>query len=137
MTDRPVDRLRENATGIAALMITGTWLVALLSGQGWWLPFMLFGYIVIVPIIAILTGERESLDGWIGGDDEMEGPEDQQRTTDEDPLETLRNRYARGELTDEEFEQKLDRLLETETLEGIAERREHRGRDDEAEAETE
>lgn len=35
----------------------------------------------------------------------------------EDPLETLRARYARGELTDEAFERKLDRLLETEVIE--------------------
>jgi uncharacterized membrane protein len=33
---------------------------------------------------------------------------------DEDPLETLRDRYARGELTDDEFERKLERLVETE-----------------------
>jgi len=32
-------------------------------------------------------------------------------------LETLRNRYARGELTEEQFERKVDHLLETETPE--------------------
>ena len=31
-----------------------------------------------------------------------------------DPLSIVRERYARGELTDEEFERRLDRLLETE-----------------------
>ncbi|WP_425498491.1 SHOCT domain-containing protein [Haloprofundus halobius] len=35
-----------------------------------------------------------------------------------DPLVTLRERYARGELSDETFERKLERLLETETYEG-------------------
>lgn len=34
-----------------------------------------------------------------------------------DALETLRERYAAGELTDEQFERKLERLLDTETLE--------------------
>ncbi|KAB1198915.1 SHOCT domain-containing protein [Haloferax sp. MBLA0078] len=31
-------------------------------------------------------------------------------------LETLRQRYASGELTEEEFEEKVERLLETETI---------------------
>lgn len=34
--------------------------------------------------------------------------------TERDPLSVLRKRYARGELTDGEFERRLDRLLETE-----------------------
>ncbi len=37
--------------------------------------------------------------------------------TDEDPLETLRERYARGEIDDVEFERKLERLIETEDVE--------------------
>ncbi|KYH26600.1 hypothetical protein HAPAU_16990 [Halalkalicoccus paucihalophilus] len=32
----------------------------------------------------------------------------------DDPLSVLRERYARGEIGDEEFERRLDRLLETE-----------------------
>ncbi|MCU4973650.1 SHOCT domain-containing protein [Halobacteria archaeon AArc-m2/3/4] len=35
-------------------------------------------------------------------------------TTPTDPLETLRRRYAAGELSEAEFERKLERLLETE-----------------------
>ncbi|HET7324343.1 MAG TPA: SHOCT domain-containing protein, partial [Halococcus sp.] len=34
---------------------------------------------------------------------------------------TLRNRYARGDLTDEQFERKLDALFETENPESAAE----------------
>jgi len=34
-----------------------------------------------------------------------------------DALETLKDRYAAGELSDEEFEQRLDRLLDTEQRE--------------------
>lgn len=45
----------------------------------------------------------------------------------EDALETLRERYARGELTDAEFERRLDRLLETETLEDVERRTRARG----------
>lgn len=34
----------------------------------------------------------------------------------EDALEELRQRYARGEFTDEEFERRVERLLETESV---------------------
>lgn len=50
-------------------------------------------------------------------------------TTPVDALETLRERYAAGELTDDQFEQKLDRLLETETLEDVQERLQRRRAD--------
>lgn len=39
---------------------------------------------------------------------------DSEEPTESDPLETLRDRYAAGELSDEEFERRLDRLLDTE-----------------------
>jgi hypothetical protein len=50
----------------------------------------------------------------------------------DDALATLRERYARGDLTDEQFERKVERLLETDTLEN-AEDRHRRGRDRERE----
>lgn len=37
-------------------------------------------------------------------------------TTDEEALETLRNRYARGEIDEVEFERRLEALLETESV---------------------
>ena len=61
MSDTVGARIRENATRIATALVTGTWLVALSSGRGWWLPFVLFGYVVIVPLVAILLGDREDV----------------------------------------------------------------------------
>lgn len=43
--------------------------------------------------------------------------QDNPKGTETDPLETLRQRYARGELSDDVFEQKLAALLETEVPE--------------------
>jgi len=44
-------------------------------------------------------------------------------TTDSDEsIEHLRNRYARGGLTDEQFERKVEKLLETESLDDSEER---------------
>lgn len=56
--DGPLDRLRENATGIASTVVTGIWLGALLTGQGWWLGALIIGYVVVVPIVAICSATR-------------------------------------------------------------------------------
>jgi hypothetical protein len=83
---------------------------------------MLFGYVVLVPVTAILFGDDGDFEAWWDADaerDEETAPD--APTEAEDPLTTLRERYARGELTDEQFERKLERLLETETLEDAAE----------------
>jgi len=116
----PRERLVENITGITAMGVTGTWLAAMFLGFSWWLPFMLFGYIVIVPLVAILFGDDSDIEEWV--DDEFVSSTTTEHSTtddrsDADPLADLRRRYANGELTDEQFERKLDRLLETETLE--------------------
>ncbi|WP_129116510.1 SHOCT domain-containing protein [Halegenticoccus tardaugens] len=140
--DTPADRLRENATEIASVLVTGFWLAALVSGQSWWLAALLFGYIVVVPIVALLFGDDDDRrewwdDDWWGGDwwsdwwgsseSESETETDEARAAEPDgmretPLETLRRRYAAGELTEAQFERKLEVLLETETLEDAEER---------------
>ncbi|WP_459807153.1 SHOCT domain-containing protein [Halopiger thermotolerans] len=43
-------------------------------------------------------------------------PTEETDPTPEDPLERLRTRYADGELSDAEFERRLETLLETETV---------------------
>ena len=126
------ERFRHNASGIAATTVTGTWLGALLAGFDWWLGFMLFGYIVIIPVVSMLFDdeEEEALDDPAARDSETGATrvEREQPTAEEprtgdttDALERLRTRYANGDLTDEQFERKLDRLLETETPEDAAE----------------
>ena len=130
MTDDPStlrERFRNNANAIAATTVTGTWLGALLAGFDWWLGFMLFGYVVIIPVVSMLFGEdgEEALDDAEGGSAraEREQPTDEAPRAGDaaDALERLRTRYANGDLTDEQFERKLDRLLETETPEDAAE----------------
>jgi len=123
MTDStPRERLRENITEITTMGVTGTWLAAMFLGFSWWLPFMLFGYIVIVPLVAILFGDSSDIEEWVDGEfnSETEATVDDQ-PADGDPLDDLRRRYAAGELTDDQFERKLDKLLETETLEDAEE----------------
>lgn len=116
----PKTRLRGNATEVTATLVTGIWLAAMFTGQGWWLAALLFGYVVVVPMVALLFGDEDDVREW-WTEDEID-PETLEEAEDEEPsandaLERLRDRYAAGELTDEQFERKLDRLLETESLE--------------------
>ena len=122
------ERFRRNASGIAATTVTGTWLAALLLEFDWWLGFMLFGYIVIVPVVSMLFDEEDGESDYEEYDpDPLWGEHGETAERDEatddttDALERLRTRYANGDLTDEQFERKLDRLLETETPEDAAE----------------
>jgi len=63
------------------------------------------GWFLVAPVLAILTYYE----------DESDAPAE-----NDDPVATLRDRYARGELTESEFERRLDRLLETERAERSA-----------------
>ena len=120
------ERFRKNAAGIASTVVTGVWLAAMFLNFDWWLAALLFGYIVVVPVVAMLFGDEEEEsdieewwdDSWARAS-ETEKPKEPDEET---PLETLRQRYAAGELTDEQFEHKLEQLLETETIEDVEDR---------------
>jgi len=123
MTDTSTrERFGRNASEIAGAIVTGTWLAALLLDFGWWLPFMLFGYIVIVPVVSMLFDEDEETESVGRTERESVGETDDVEQSERvpDAIARLRARYAEGELTDEQFERKLDRLLETETPEDAA-----------------
>lgn len=121
-----MDRARKNLTGIVSMLVTGIWMAALFTGQEWWLAALLLGYVVVIPLTAMLFGDEEDREEWVDDWQDQETSEtqsDPETTTGETPLESLRRRYAEGELTDDQFERKLDRLLETETLEDVEEYR--------------
>ncbi|MFC6904069.1 SHOCT domain-containing protein [Halalkalicoccus tibetensis] len=87
------------------LILEAPWLLALamLLGAGYWWQTGRN------PVSATLDAVR--------GDEEPPAsrePPAGARTADDDPLVVLRDRYARGEITEEEFERRLDRLLATE-----------------------
>jgi uncharacterized membrane protein len=120
---RPPDSSRRTrATGVASLLVLGLGLTALFAGIDWFWVIFAVGFAVVVPLVSLLVDE-EPPDRATGG----RATESPTETTDpdtetDDPLATLRDRYARGELTDEQFERKLETLLETETLEAAEER---------------
>lgn len=147
MGTSPRERVEGNATGIAGAVVTGLWLVALFAGWEWWLPLMLFGYLVVLPLVSYLTDGSDELDDWDRGwgterereDGSARGghPADGRPDGADDALATLRDRYARGELTDEQFERKLERLLDTETLEDADARARARDRGEDRDREPE
>jgi hypothetical protein len=142
--DTPADRLRENVVGVVSVLVTATWMGAMFTGQEWWLAALLVGYIAVVPITAMLFGDDEDVSEY-WDDDVMTHSEDESRpeqhressnageSTDQ-ALQTLRERYASGELTEAQFERKLERLLEVETVEGLEQ---HVGREQSPEESTE
>jgi len=134
MSETAVERLRANAVEVTSILITGLWLGGLLlTDQNWWLGVLIVGYAAVIPLVKTLFGEDEGEYDEADEDGEWShrwGREKKSKPSAKsdggeggDPLETLRERYARGELTDEQFERKLDRLLETETIEDVEDRR--------------
>ena len=124
-----VEVLPEGSAGVASMLVLTVGLAALFLDQWWFWVVFAVGFAGVVPLVAVLSKD----------DDESENPFETSRDADEtteesrtEALETLRERYARGELTHEEFERKLEALMETESPEQ-AERRVERERERERE----
>jgi hypothetical protein len=92
----------------------------------WWAAFVIgFGFVLPAVSLREHSDDEEHADGSTPNTDASAGHTATSSTTTQgarddsknDALETLRDRYARGELSEEQFETKLERLLETETLE--------------------
>jgi hypothetical protein len=80
----------------------------------------------VVPLVSLVRGRRSELAGRIRtADDPPEASDDVDAA-----LDRLRDRYARGDLSDEQFERKLEALLETETPEDARARVEQTAKSD-------
>ena len=87
--------------GVAAPLLTGLW---------WSLPLVwFFGLFVALPVCHTLTKPVPDATDDRGDGDASGDP----------ALHALRERYARGEIDEREFERKLDRLLKTEDAETV------------------
>ncbi|WP_411968018.1 SHOCT domain-containing protein [Haloferax sp. YSSS75] len=101
--DTPLEQLVAGVV-IGLIFLVGFGLLAL--GNPWfWIAFPV-GFAGVLPAALALVKLYES----------RRGDDDAPPSETEDALETLRRRYASGELTEEEFEAKVERLLETETV---------------------
>lgn len=106
----------ETLPGIAATVVTFSTLTVafVLLGLGvsaFWVAFPI-GFGGLLPLSVVLAKVYES--NRAGTDEHESTPaSDDQR---DDALATLRDRYARGEISEAEFEERVERLLETESL---------------------
>jgi uncharacterized membrane protein len=106
--------LGEKLTAATPILTLGLGLLALFAGvDNWWVIFVI-GWAVVTPLMGILFDEDEA--------DEEHGTTTEPARETQDALDTLRERYARGELSEEQFERKVERLLETETIEDARDR---------------
>lgn len=138
----PRKRAYSRLDEIVSLLVLGGGFVALFAGFEYFFLVWILGFVVLVPLVSILTdGAMPSSledDWWTATESERTSASqetaDTTRST-QDALTTLRERYARGDLTDEQFDRKLTRLLETDTPENAAEWHERSERETETETE--
>lgn len=115
-----VEVLPEGSTGVVSTLVLIVGLAALFLGYGWFWVVFAVGYAGVVPLVATLSKGDVSEDVTGLWTDDDGDPED---AAEADPLETLRERYARGELSEAQFERKLEQLLDTETIEDVEDAR--------------
>lgn len=94
--------------GIVAVLTFGiTSLVAVLGGGPLVPAIFIIGIFILVPLIAILGEDFPYVE---------ETTDEPQPAPQQDPVETLRDRFARGEIDQEEFERRLEYIVATEDL---------------------
>jgi len=113
----------ENAlVQLTALLVLGVGLVSLFLGYSWFWMVFAVGFAVVVPLVKLATEELVGVADGSTSDARRDSQRDRlgadASESKRDALDELRSRYASGELSDEAFERKVERLLETETLEG-------------------
>ncbi|MFD1598514.1 SHOCT domain-containing protein [Halobellus rarus] len=121
----------DPVVGAVALLVLGAGLGSLfglpvLAAIDFWIIFAI-GYAVVVPLVSLLRRRTAGTDPARRGSRNAAQSEradaDRSGTDDVDEaLARLRDRYARGDLSEEQFERKLEVLLETDTPEKARER---------------
>ncbi|WP_276258698.1 SHOCT domain-containing protein [Haloglomus litoreum] len=107
----PREQLAEAFLPTVAVTVTAAVVISAILGTGLTTLVAAVGYLLLVPLAAFL---QEPLVTMVRDDD----PVDEQQAA----LDRLRDRYASGEIDELEFERRLERLLETETVEDAAAR---------------
>ncbi|ERG91720.1 MAG: putative membrane protein (DUF2078) [Haloquadratum walsbyi J07HQW1] len=97
------DTLNMIAAGVVTTVTLLVGFGLLAAGVSYFWVAFLVGFAGVLPLtIGVLRFYRENNNT-------------SNQTSKEDPITTLRERYANGELTDEEFENQVEKLIETES----------------------
>lgn len=113
---------RKTLLAVLSVLTFGLTALAAVAGLNFLVPVVfVLGFFIVVPLVALLGDSLPIVES------ETDGVSVERDATAENPIEELRSRYARGELTDEAFERRLERLLETEELERHLEAERDRG----------
>ncbi|WP_312912391.1 SHOCT domain-containing protein [Natronosalvus caseinilyticus] len=78
------------------------------------------GWFLLTPVFLFWGEELAAIA--FESDEPARGGDERARQRAHEPLETLKDRYARGEIDDAEFERRLDRLVETDEAIGRVDR---------------
>jgi uncharacterized membrane protein len=92
--------------GVAAVLTFGlTALVAVLPGPAFLVPAVaIVGWFLVTPVLAM---------GLLSGEPSRTESTGRERGDASDPLSTLQDRYAAGEISEAEFERRVERILES------------------------
>ena len=91
-------------------------LAAIFLGGSAAIAVFVVGWLLLTPVSAVLFDSSAPTPGPVQGEDRVKQQVDTGERSSEDPVEKLRERYARGEIDEAELERRLDALLETEDL---------------------
>lgn len=111
----PFPMEKKRLAGLVSVLTFGlTSLFAVLALEALVPATFVLGFFLVLPLIGVLG---EDLPIVKGESENAAAPEEADE--DRDPVERLRERYADGEISDAEFERRLERLLETEDLDRL------------------
>lgn len=114
--------------------VLGAGFVALFLGVEWFWTIWVLGFAVLLPMVAVLS---DHYGPFLGGSRDRNRSRTREvedgRSEEETALEALKRRYAEGEIDEAEFERRLERLVENETVEDVERRHGERERDPEFE----
>jgi uncharacterized membrane protein len=111
-------------TAVTVFVILGAGFVALVLDVEWFWAIWVVGFAAVLPVVAILEDRiYRAIRG--GKRYEPAHHRDARRSREdeaEDALEALKRRYAEGEIDEIEFEERLEALIENESIEDVRHR---------------